>query len=66
MQWKQSVANPVTTTIRYLVSQLERGKLYSIFINDQLLKKVQSNSKGSIVFSDEAKVNPVTITIRKE
>ena len=66
MQWKQSVASPVATTIHYSVNQLEVGKLYSIFINDRLLKRMQSNSKGSIAFSDEANVNPVTIAIRKD
>ena len=66
MQWKQSVGSPVTTKINYSVKQLERGKLYSIFINGRLLKKVQSNSKGSIGFSDDANINAVMIAIRKD
>jgi len=66
MQRKQLVASGAATTIHYSVNQLERGTSCSIFINDQLLKKVQSNSKGSIAFSDDGNVNPVIIAIRKD
>jgi len=66
MQWKQLVASGAATTIHYSVNQLERGTLYGIFINERLLKKVQSNSKGSIVFSNNANVSPVIIAIRKD
>lgn len=66
MQWKQSVASGVATTINYSVNQLETDKMYNIFINDKLVKKAQSNSKGSIAFSDDAKANPVMIAVRKD
>ena len=66
MQWKQSVRSGVTTTIHYSINQLERGKLYSIFINDRLLRTMQSNSKGSIAFSNNANADVVITVMRKD
>jgi hypothetical protein len=65
MSWKQYVEDTNPLAIRYKVNGLQPNKAYTVFINDQLIKKLHSNIKGSLIFDDNTNSNAHSIVVRK-
>lgn len=66
MSWKES-GETKAIQINYTVNRLEPNSTYSISINDEPVKKLQSNAKGSIIFDDNTSDGSHThiITVHK-
>jgi len=58
--WKQDSKNS-TGSITYTISDLKPGSSYSIYIDNTLLKKVKSNTKGRLTFDANFKFKTIKI-----
>jgi len=65
MSWKQSAEDINPPAIKYKVNGLQPNKPYTVFINDKLIKRIHSNTKGSLLFDDNTHSNAQSIVVRK-
>jgi hypothetical protein len=68
MLWKQSVEEKNPAQIKYTISGLAPNTTYSISVNDKQIKKLQSNTKGSLMFDDNTRsdLNANIIVVRRQ
>ncbi|HEX5154863.1 MAG TPA: hypothetical protein VFW07_25635 [Parafilimonas sp.] len=63
MSWIQSVENTHSGNITYQLNNLKPGTDYSILVNDKIIKRLKSNTNGSLSFACETGSNQSKIVV---